>query len=186
MVGALAKKYKLRINVLPQKPGPKAQVLKEEEIEWLTEYLDRGDISYITPGRKDCVYTGIIDGLKQYVQIRYLQWNLCDLFDILNGHNTLESNERSFQQEFGCEISFSRFYEFLRSQKQYIFNKKIPQTSCLCEICENVVLLSKGIHNSLELELPSNAHSIVEKHLYNSHSKACMMGECEDCTQTKS
>ena len=95
VVGALAKKYKLRINLLPQKPGPKAQVLKEEEIDWLTEYLDRGDISYITPGRKDYVYTRIIDGVKQYVQIRYLRWNLCDLFDILNGYNTLESKKPS-------------------------------------------------------------------------------------------
>ena len=56
-----------------------------------------------------------------------------------------KSNKRSFQQELRHKISFSRFYEFRRSQMQYIFNKKIPQTSCLCEICENVVLLSKGI-----------------------------------------
>ena len=123
--------------------------------------------------------------MKQYVQKRCLRWNLRDLFDILNDHNTLESNERSFQQEFEYEISFSRFYELLRSQKQYIFNKKIPQTSFLYEICENVVLLSKGIHSSLEFELPSNAHSIVEKYSCNSHSKASMMGECEDCAPDK-
>ena len=90
VVGALAKKYKLRINLLPQKPGPKAQILKEKEIDWLTEFLDRGDISYITPSRKDHVDTGIIDGVKQYVQKRYLRWNLRDLFDILNGHNTFQ------------------------------------------------------------------------------------------------
>ena len=47
------------------------------------------------------------------------------------------------------------------------------------------VLLSKGIHSSLELELPSNAHSIVEKYSCNSHSNACMMGKCEDCTPDK-
>ena len=33
VVGALAKKYKLRINLIPQKPGPKAQVLKDKEID---------------------------------------------------------------------------------------------------------------------------------------------------------
>ena len=60
MVGALVKKCKLRISLLLQKPRPKSQVLKEEEIEWLTEYLDRGDIIYITPGRKDHIYTEII------------------------------------------------------------------------------------------------------------------------------
>ena len=124
VVGALAKKYKLRINLIPQKPGPKAQVLKDKEIDWLTEFLDHGDISYITPGCEDHVCTGIFDGVKRYVQKRYLRWNLRYLFDILNGHNTSESNKRSFQQEFQFEISFSRFYEFLRSRKQYIFNKK--------------------------------------------------------------
>ena len=64
-------------------------------------------------------------------------------------------------------------------------NKKIPQTSCLCEICEKVVLLSKGIYRSLELELPSNTHTTAEKYSCNSHSKACMMGECEDSTPDK-
>ena len=63
VAGALAKKYKLRINLLPQKSGPKAEVLKEEEIDWLTEFLDLGDISYITPVRKDHVYTGVIDSM---------------------------------------------------------------------------------------------------------------------------
>ena len=48
-----------------------------------------------------------------------------------------------------------------------------------------MVLLSKGIHSSHELELASNAHSTVEKYSSNSHSKACMMGECEDCTPDK-
>ena len=124
VVEALAKKCKLRINILPQKPGPKVQVLNEKKIDWLTEFLDCGSISYITPGLKDHVYTGIIDGVKQYVQKSYLQWNLRDLFDVLNRHNTWESIERSFQQEFGYEISFSHFYEFIRNQKQCISNTK--------------------------------------------------------------
>ena len=126
VVGVLAKKCKLRIILLPQKSRPKTQVLKEEEIDWLTEFLESGDISYITPGLKDHVCTRIIDGVKQYIQKRYLRQKLRDLFDIFNGQNTVEGNERSFQQKFGYEIFFRRFYEFLRSQNQYIFNKKIP------------------------------------------------------------
>jgi len=186
VVGELAKKYKLRLNLCPQKPGPKAKVLKDEEIDWLIELLNRGDISYITPGRKDQVYVGIKDGEKQFRQKGYLRWSLRDLLEIINGnhHTTLESTE-SFQQKFGYEISFSRFYEFLKGQKQYIFNHKIPQTSCLCEICENVVLLSKGINASVKLPLPSNTHSIVEEYSCNSHLKACMMGECEECKPEK-
>ena len=63
--------------------------------------------------------------------------------------------------------------------------KKISHALCLCEIYENVLLLSKGIDSSLLLELASNAHSIAVKYSCNSHSKACMIGECEDCTPYK-
>jgi len=73
VVGALAKKYKLKTHLCPQKPGSKVQELKEDEIDWLSEFFDRGDISYITPGRKDHVYVGISEGIKQYVQKRYLR-----------------------------------------------------------------------------------------------------------------
>ena len=48
-----------------------------------------------------------------------------------------------------------------------------------------MVLLSKGIHSSHDLELASNAHSTVEKYSSNTHSKACTMGECEDRTPDK-
>ena len=61
----------------------------------------------------------------------------------------------------------------------------MPRRSCLYEICGNVVVLSKGIHSSLELDLPSNAHNIAEKYSCNSQSKACVMGESEDCTTGK-
>ena len=44
--------------------GPSAQVLREEEIYRLIELLICGDISYITPGSKDYVYRGVIDGVK--------------------------------------------------------------------------------------------------------------------------
>ena len=64
VVRALAKKHKLQINLLPQKPRPKAQVLKEKQIDWLREFLGRGEISYINPGCKAHVCTGIIDSMK--------------------------------------------------------------------------------------------------------------------------
>ena len=33
--------------------------------------------------------------------------------------------------------------------------------------------------------MASNVHSIVEKYSCNSHSKACIIRECEDCTSDK-
>lgn len=79
VIGALATKYQLRINLCPQKPGPKAVELSHEENDWLEQFLDQGDMSYITPGRKDHKYVGKSNGSKQYIQKRYLRWNLRDL-----------------------------------------------------------------------------------------------------------
>ena len=42
-----------------------------------------------------------------------------------------------------------------------------------------MVLFSKG------LQMASNVHSTVEKYSCNSHSKACIIRECEDCTSDK-
>ena len=91
----------------------------------------------------------------------------------------LDLTIRPIRPEFGYKIFFSHFYKFFRIQKRYIFNKKIPQTLCLCEICECMVLFSKG------LQMASNVHSVVEKYSCNSHSKACIIRECENCTSGK-
>ena len=40
--------------------------------------------------------------------------------------------------------SFKDLHDILN--KQYIYNKNIPHTSCLCDTCEKSVLLAKGIN----------------------------------------
>ena len=63
----LATKHKLRIN-LKEKRGRPPKELTEREKIWLLEFLDRSDISYTNPGRKDSVYIGKINGESQYMQ----------------------------------------------------------------------------------------------------------------------
>lgn len=52
----------------------------------------------------------------------------------------------------------------------------------ICQLCENVTLLNKGITNSVKFELLTNAHSIVETYSCQSHAKDCTTGICENCT----
>ena len=94
----------------------------------------------MNPGKKDHVYVGRSNEERKYEQKRYLLWPLRDFLNILN-----TPKNDSYVTSYGEELPFSVLYRFLKAHKQYTFNKNIPQNACLCEICENVVLLSKGV-----------------------------------------
>ena len=100
--------------------------------------------------------------------------------DILNGCAMTESGE-SFQTRFSEKISFRQMYEFVKSHREFVFNKDIPQSSCLCEICENVVYLANSLFKNLGEELPTNPHDLVEKFACDSAVPTCMFGECNSC-----
>ena len=80
------------------KVGRAKNELTESEKEWLKNFLDKPDITYVTPGWKDHRYVGKVDGKSQYVQKRY--WTLNDLLNIANG-SSLIKNESSFEFSFG-------------------------------------------------------------------------------------
>ena len=91
-------------------------------------------------GKKNHVYLGKSNRERKCEQKWYLLWPLRDLLNILN---TPEND--SYVDTYGEELPFSVLYRFFKEHKQYIFNKIIPHNACLCEICENAVLLSKGV-----------------------------------------
>ena len=99
--------------------------LTENEKEWLKNLLDKPDITYVTPGRKDHRYVGKVDGKSQYVQKRYLMWTLSDLLNIANG-SSLIKNESSFEFSFGKKIKFHQLYEYIKSNREYVYNRDIP------------------------------------------------------------
>ena len=111
----------------------------------------------MNPGKKDNVYVGKSNGQRQYEQKRYLLWPIRDLLNILN---TPEND--SYVDSYGEELPFSVLYRFLQEHKQHIFNKNVPHNACLCEICENTVLLSKGISRIASVQIPTDSHTIVE------------------------
>ena len=63
----------------------KEKKLSKEKEDWVENFLERSDITYTTPRRRDTVYVGM-DGVKmEYKQELYLFWKLCDLSEIING-----------------------------------------------------------------------------------------------------
>ena len=75
----------LKIRFQGKGGGRTKNVLTFAEEEWLSAFLDRADISRQTPGRKDNVFIGKVNGEKQYAQKRYLQWTIRELLGIING-----------------------------------------------------------------------------------------------------
>ena len=143
VIQRLTTKYKLRIN-LKENRGRRRKELNEDKKISLIEFLNRSDIMYTNPGRKDHVYTGKFNGERKYKQRQYLLWPLRDILPITNSNT---GSEESFEGKFGKEITFSQLYDYLKLQKKHSFNSVIPHTSYLYEMCENSSLLAKGLNN---------------------------------------
>ena len=73
------------------------------------------------------------------------------------------------------------FHRPLNEHKQYIYKKRIPRNICLCEICENTVLLSKGIASVFSSKFPTDPHTIAEHYSCDSDAAECMLGHCDEC-----
>ena len=81
---------------------------------------------------------------------------------------------------FGKDITFAQFYDVLKRHKEYIFNKKFPHWSCLCQIYENALLMVNGLNKKLypESGLPATINELVAK-LSCEDVEKCMFGKCE-------
>ena len=82
---------------------------------------------------------------KQSFRIRMLIAYGCSL--------TNDIDTDSFPKVFDKQLRFCQLHIFLKSRKELIFNRDIPQSSCLLEICKNIRLLSKGIASSAKIAL---------------------------------
>ena len=154
----------------------KKDELTDDGLKWLKEY--RPDISCMNAGRKDHMYVGKKDGVKVYEQNRYLLQKIRDLHEIANSEGGIEEvGGEFFSNAFDRPLKFALLYDVLKLHKEYVFNRDIPQWPCLCELCENVVLLSTGVKEVLKDKLPTSLHDIVEKFSCNSTSH-CMYDVC--------
>ena len=73
------------------------------------------------------------------------------------------------------------FYRFVKGHKEYVYNNKIPHYTCLCELCENAILISKGIEKAIKVkQVPTTPRYIVEVYSCDDRNKECAMGECNE------
>ena len=179
IIQILASKYQIRIKLHENRGRPRKQ-LSQEKKDWLINFLGRSDMKFTNPGGKDNKYITKVNGERIYLPKQYLLWTLRDILDIVNGESS------NFQTTFSEKLTFSQLYDFIKANKQFVFNNKIPHTSCLCETCENVVLLAKWLNKTLkECQLPDNPHDLVERYSCSSDSKLCMFDQCEKCSSGK-
>ena len=142
---------------------------------WITQI-----ISYINPGKNDHFILRREQGERTHVQKRYLLWTQRDVLGMLNGTDS-NSDGETFPSEFDKLLTFSLFYKFIKARKQYIYNNRIPQNTCLCEIYENTSLLGKRLNNVCKSkDVPFEPHSIVEKYSCYSESRECMLNSCDE------
>ena len=108
-------------------------------------------------------------------------WTLSDLLNITNG-SSLIKNESSFEFSFGKKIKFHELYKYIKSNGICI-QRDIPQSSCLCEICENDCFVAKALNKKIKScnMVPTDPHSLAEKYSCDSSSKTCMFSENECC-----
>ena len=185
IVKSLLKKFNLHINIATKKPGRPINELSADEIERLLEFMERPDVTYTNPGRKDQRYIGKENGKSKFVPTRYLLWTLRDLLDMVNGCSlVVEDGFDSFCDIFEKKLTFRQLYHFIKSRKQFVYNRDIPQASCLCEICENMVYRAKSIASRVKMNYHANPHSLVEMYSFDTASENCMNSVCMNCRET--
>ena len=94
----------------------------------------------------------------------------------------VKSTLTAFRRLFYKQLTFRQLYAFLKSRKELVFNKAISQSSCLWEICENILLLSKGIASSAKIALANNVQLLIEDFSWNTQSTGCMHSKCVNCS----
>ena len=65
----------------------------------------------------------------------------------------MKSTLTVFRRFFDKQLTLRQLNAFLKSPEELVFNWDIPQSSCLCEIYENILLISKGITSSAKIAL---------------------------------
>ncbi len=132
----------------------------------IANFYTRDDISWHTPGQKDCK-TVKTDGGKKKVQKRFLLYTLREAYSMYSEEQPLHP------------LGFSKFCA-LRPLHVCLVNE-FPQTVCVCKYHENIRLLLEPLRN-LKATLPSTCREFVVV-VSNSEKEMCMLGECTCCNE---
>ena len=85
---------------------------------------------------------------------------------------------------FSEKLNFCELYNFIKSQKLFIHNKNISQTSCLCDTWENNVLLAKDLDICKKILWSSFQNILWHSQKYSSSSeRKIRKAVFKDCTK---
>ena len=129
VIGTLAKKISLH-KAVHNKSGRKKSELSEIEEEWIENFLERSDIMYTAPGRRNTVYIGMHGVNSEYKQkLRDLEINVSKIIT--------NENFPSFTEAFGHELSVRQTCNFLKMHKEVALKSSdilLPAAHDLVEI----------------------------------------------------
>ena len=108
-------------------------------------------------------------------------WKIRDVHVANGGSGFEEADGESFSNVFVRPLKFAWLSDDLKSHKEYVFNRDIPQWSCLCELCDNVTLLTTGVYKVLKDKLPTSPHDTVKKFSCSSTRHCMYDGCCKIC-----
>ena len=97
-----------------------------EKQTWLSKFVDRPDITYTNSGKNNPRYVGKENGKSVFVLIHLLNiyfFNGCSLAG--------EIDSDSYPKVFDKQLTFRQLCAFLKSRKELVSNRDIPQSSCL-------------------------------------------------------
>lgn len=74
------------------------------------------------------------NGKKLFRQRKYLLWTLNEVLDTANKCSVTNESDDTFVSVFDRKLSFRQLYDFIKLNKEYVYNRNIPHATCLCEI----------------------------------------------------
>lgn len=89
------------------------------------------------------------NGQKLFRLRKYLLWTLNEVLDTANECSVTNESDDTFVSVFDRKLSFRQLYDFIKLNKEYVYNRNIPHAIRLCEICEKAVYFMKGLNNWL-------------------------------------
>ena len=155
--------------------------LDSEKRNFLLQFLERQDISYTAPGKKDQVYMGKDEeGNSVFKPKRYLLHPIRELCSMQNDDKT--QFDETYVKKFSAKLSYSTLCRFIKGHKHLLFASDVPQTSCLCDKCENLELLVHAITQIPNFaHLPKDARGILLQFSCSLFNEECANGQCMVC-----
>ena len=143
----------------------RSDALTPEQIENVTDFFTRDDISRMCPGKKDYITIKTTEG-KERKQKRHLVMNLREAFEM-------------FKDSAEFKIGFSKFCE-LRPPHVLLIGLQ-DQNVCCCRYHENVSLLGQAAHKCVD-GFPTDAHDIVGLTICDVDTIRCIDREFDKCS----